>query len=392
MDPLPVTHREGGVSAAAFDLGGVLIDWDPRHLYRKVFAGDEAAMEEFPATVCTPDWNAQQDAGRPWAEAIASRAREFPEERDHIIAFHERWLETWGRPRCAPTCARSGSSADRPRRGQTVPTYLSLERPPGQVPVPGSAAGRAQPAPSTAGGCHRVPPIDFDHFQVLSFDCYGTLIDWEAGILAGLRGVLDPRCIAAEDDDLLERYARHEAAIEAGDYVRYRQVLAQALGGVCAELGVEPTEEEAAAFGGSVGEWPAFPDSSDALADLARRFRLAAITNCDDDLFAASNRRLGVTFDWVITAQQVGSYKPTLRNFELAFERIGVPRERILHVAQSLFHDHVPAKRLGMTTVWVDRRHERPGSGATPAATAAPDLTVSDMATLARLATPNTNG
>ena len=237
-----------------------------------------------------------------------------------------------------------------------------------------------------------MPPVNFDRFAVLTFDCYGTLIDWEAGILAGLRRVLDPRGVTADDEQLLEWYARHEAAIEAGDYLRYREVLAGALRGVCAELGVEPTEQEAADFGGSVGEWPAFPDSSAALARLARRFRLAVITNCDVDLFAASNRQLGVTFDWVITAQQVGSYKPTLRNFEVAFERIGVPHERILHVAQSIFHDHVPARRLGMTTVWIDRRHDRPGSGATPPATATPDLTVPDMATFASLATANTNG
>ena len=115
-------------------------------------------------------------------------------------------------------------------------------------------------------------------------------------------------------------------------------------------------------------------------------FGLGVITNCDDDLFAASNRRLGVTFDWIVTAQQVGSYKPDPRNFEFAFERIDVPRERILHVAQSLFHDHVPAKALGMTTVWVDRRHDREGFGATPPASATPDLTVPDMATLADLA------
>ncbi len=230
-------------------------------------------------------------------------------------------------------------------------------------------------------------PLDFARFEVLTFDCYGTLIDWEAGILAGLRRVLDPRGVAAGDEDLLERYARHEAAVEAGPYASYREVLARALRGVGAELGVEPTEAEVAAFGGSVGDWPAFPDSSEALARLATRFKLAVITNCDDDLFAASNRRLGVTFDWVITAQQVGAYKPSERNFGLAFERIGLPRERILHVAQSLFHDHVPAKRLGLATVWVDRRHDRPGSGATPPAAATPDLTVPDMATLAQLAT-----
>ena len=229
--------------------------------------------------------------------------------------------------------------------------------------------------------------VDFGRVEVLTFDCYGTLIDWESGILAGLRRVLDARGVAAADEDLLARYARHEAVIEAGPYRRYRDVLADALRGVAAELGVEPSAAEAAAFGDSVGEWPAFPDSADALARLADRYRLAVITNCDDDLFAASNRRLGVTFDAVITAEQVGSYKPSRRNFELALQRIGVPRERILHVAQSLFHDHVPAQELGLTTAWIDRRRGRPGSGATPPAAATPDLAVPDMATFADLAT-----
>jgi len=230
-------------------------------------------------------------------------------------------------------------------------------------------------------------PLDFERFEVLTFDCYGTLIDWEAGIVAGLRRVLDPRGVTADDEDLLERHARHEATVEAGPYLRYREVLERSLRGVCAELGVEPADAEAAAFGGSVGEWPAFPDSPDALARLAGRFRLAVITNCDDDLFAASNRRLEVAFDWVITAQQVGAYKPSPRPFEVALSRIGAPRERILHVAQSLFHDHVPARRLGFATAWVDRRHDRPGSGATPPASASPDLVVQDMATFAGLAT-----
>jgi 2-haloacid dehalogenase len=228
--------------------------------------------------------------------------------------------------------------------------------------------------------------FDFSRFDVLTFDCYGTLIDWEAGILAGLRGLLEPLGIDAGDDDLLERYARAEASVEAGGYLRYREVLARSADLVCRELGVEPGAAELAGFGGSVGAWPAFLDSADALARLHERFRLAVITNCDDDLFAASNTRLGVAFDHVITAQQVGAYKPSLRNFELAFERIGVPRERILHVAQSLFHDHVPAKRLGMTTAWIDRRHDRPGSGATPPADAQPDLAVPSMAAFADLA------
>jgi 2-haloacid dehalogenase len=228
--------------------------------------------------------------------------------------------------------------------------------------------------------------LDFDRFDVLTFDCYGTLIDWEAGILAALRAPLAAHGIEASDEQVLEAFARHEAEIEAGKYLPYREVLGEVLAAMVGHFDRKATAEERATFGGSVVDWPAFPDSADALAALQRRFALAVITNCDDDLFAASNRRLGVTFDFVITAQQVGAYKPSRRNFEVAFERLDRPRDRILHVAQSLYHDHVPAKALGLTTVWVNRRHDRTGSGATPAADATPDLVVPDMATLASLA------
>jgi 2-haloacid dehalogenase len=230
-------------------------------------------------------------------------------------------------------------------------------------------------------------PIDFDGFDALTFDCYGTLIDWESGLLTAFRTILGPRGVAVDDEDLLANYGEAETVLEAGPYLRYREVLARGARTVCGEVGVTPTDEELAAFGASVVDWPAFPDSAAALARLKARFRLAVITNCDDDLFAASNRRLAVEFDHVITAQQCQSYKPDPRNFEIAFERIGVPRERILHVAQSLFHDHVTAKALGMTTVWINRRHGRPGSGATPPVEAKPDLETPDMATFAALAT-----
>jgi len=230
--------------------------------------------------------------------------------------------------------------------------------------------------------------LDIGRFDVLTFDCYGTLIDWEAGILAGLRVVLDARGIETTDDQLLEAFAHHEAELEAGPYLRYREVLAGCLRALCAAHGVTPSHDEEADFAGSVRDWRPFPDSPAALARLATRFRLGVITNCDDDLFAASERRLGINFDWVVTAQQLGSYKPNPRNIELALERIGVPRDRVLHVAQSLFHDHVPAKALGLSTVWVDRRHDRPGSGATLPASAKPDLVVPDMRTLAELAVP----
>ncbi len=228
--------------------------------------------------------------------------------------------------------------------------------------------------------------LDFAQFDALTFDCYGTLIDWESGILAALRAVLDPRGVMAGDDELLETYAGHEAQAESGEYLRYREVLARSLRGVCDRYGVDPSADEARAFSASVGDWPAFPDSATALARLSRRFKLGVITNCDDDLFALSHRRLGVRFDWVVTAEQVGSYKPNPRNFEVALATIDVPRERILHVAQSLFHDHVPAKRQGMSTAWINRRHDKEGFGATPAASATPDLAVADMATFADVA------
>ncbi len=228
--------------------------------------------------------------------------------------------------------------------------------------------------------------IDFRRFDAITFDCYGTLIDWERGILDAFQPVLAPHGIEAGDDELLERYARHEAALEGGSYAPYRAVLARGLRALCGELGFEASDDEADGFAEAMGDWPAFRDSATALRRLQARFRLGVITNCDRDLFARSNRRLGVTFDWVVTAEDASAYKPSHRPFELAFQTIDVPRERILHAAQSLFHDHVPARELGLTSVWVDRRQGLPGFGATPPATATPELTVPDMRTLADLA------
>jgi 2-haloacid dehalogenase len=229
--------------------------------------------------------------------------------------------------------------------------------------------------------------FDFGRFDVLTFDCYGTLIDWEAGILRALRTALGAQARDVHDEDLLAAFARHEAAADSGPYLRYRAILAKTARGVASELDVTTDDDAASAFGDSVGDWPAFPDSAEALRVLHERYRLGVITNCDDDLFDRSKERLGVAFDWVITAQQVGSYKPNPRNFEVAFERIGTPRERILHVAQSLYHDHVPAQRLGLSTAWINRRHGRTGPGATPPAEVTPDFEAPDMATFSAAAT-----
>jgi 2-haloacid dehalogenase len=229
--------------------------------------------------------------------------------------------------------------------------------------------------------------IDYARFDALTLDVYGTLIDWETGLAESFRPILRAHGIETDDETVLARYAGHEARAEAGSYLRYRDVLAAGLRGVCAEFGFEPTVSEVATFSNSVGDWPAFPDSAAALATLGGHFRLGVITNCDDDLFAASVPRLGVTFDLVVTAEQARSYKPAERNFLVAFDRLGLPRERVLHVAQSLFHDHVPAAGLGLTSVWIDRRHDRPGPGATPPAEARPAATFPDMASFAAAAT-----
>jgi 2-haloacid dehalogenase len=231
-----------------------------------------------------------------------------------------------------------------------------------------------------------VTDLDYDAFDALTFDCYGTLIDWEAGISAGLRAIVEPHGVEADDEALLAAYATAEAELEAGHYLPYRTILAVAARRVAGGLGLEIGDDEAARFGDSVGEWPAFPDSTQSLKRLRRRFRLGVLTNCDDDLFARSNRRLGVDFDWVLTAQQLGAYKPNPHNFEALRDRLhrdGVAAGRILHVAQSLYHDHVPAKRLGFHTVWINRRQDQPGSGATPAASAVPDATFPSMAAFA---------
>jgi 2-haloacid dehalogenase len=230
--------------------------------------------------------------------------------------------------------------------------------------------------------------LRWDEFEVLTFDCYGTLIDWETGLRTALAAVFAAHGVRADLESALEVFAGLEAAAEQGEYRPYKSILQAVLAGLGARLGFSPTADELQRFSASVKDWPAFPDSAPALQALHRTYRLAIVSNIDDDLFAFSAARLGVPFDWVITAQQVRSYKPSLRNFEEAFSRIAVPKNRILHVAQSLFHDIAPANRLGLPTVWVNRRKGQEGFGATPAAEARPTLEVPDLRTLAELAAP----
>jgi 2-haloacid dehalogenase len=227
--------------------------------------------------------------------------------------------------------------------------------------------------------------IDFTAKRVLTFDCYGTLIDWETGILSALQPIVTDHGVTAEDERLLALHAELESEAELGPYTPYRRLLMTILRGVGERLGFTPSADEQSRFADSVGDWPPFADTRAALRALRRRFQLAIISNTDDDLFARTNQQLEVAFDWIVTAQQVRSYKPSLNNFRVALARIGLPTEQVLHVAQSLFHDHVPAKQLGLETVWVNRRYGKAGSGATPPAHARPDLEVRDLATLVTL-------
>ncbi len=228
--------------------------------------------------------------------------------------------------------------------------------------------------------------LDFSQFEYLTFDCYGTLINWEAGILAALRPLLAVHKIVLSDNDLLELYGEFEAEAEAGDYKTYREILSSVVQAFGQKFGFSSTEAETQSLPQSLALWPPFPDTVEALQKLHTRYKLAPITNVDDDLFAATAKRLQVSFDAVITAQQARSYKPSLNNFHLAFQRIGKPKEKILHVAQSLYHDIAPARTLGLHCVWVNRRVDKTGPGATKPAVAQPDLEVPDLKTLADLA------
>ncbi len=201
----------------------------------------------------------------------------------------------------------------------------------------------------------------FHRYQTLSFDCYGTLIDWETGITTALGPWAERHGLTNEN--LLGRFSQVEAVVQAeSPELRYPLVLAESL----RRIG-DATDAEAEAFGDSIGDWPAFPDSADALKRLQERYQLVILSNIDRASFALSQPQLGVEFDLVLTAEEIGSYKPDPRNFQYLFDhlpQIESDRSRLLHVAQSLFHDHVPAQKLGLKTVFIDRQG-KPG-GATP--------------------------
>jgi len=227
--------------------------------------------------------------------------------------------------------------------------------------------------------------LDFSRFEILTFDCYGTLIDWETGILSYLHRILVAHGRNPDDSSILKLYGDFEARAEQQPYRPYREILESVVWQFGDHFGFQPTDQEAWSLAESLRDWRPWPDTVNALRVLQQRFRLAVISNIDDDLFAATRPRLGVEFAEVVTAQQARAYKPSLKIFELALERIKVPSHRILHVAQSVYHDVIPAQSLGLSTVWVNRPSARTGIGAVKAAEGNPDLEVVSLAQLAEI-------
>jgi 2-haloacid dehalogenase len=212
--------------------------------------------------------------------------------------------------------------------------------------------------------------LDLTQYKVLSFDCYGTLIDWEAGIAGVLAPWASEQGLDIDDEELLLTYGSNEADVERQTPAAlYPEVLAAAFRRTGDKLGRPVSDQWAQRLGQSVPDWPAFPDSAAALARLRRHYQLIIVSNVHRDGFAGSNRRLGGDFAAVITAEDVGAYKPAPNHFQAldaALTSLALDRRDLLHVAQSLFHDHVPARREGLPSVWINRRHDRPGWGATP--------------------------
>jgi 2-haloalkanoic acid dehalogenase type II len=200
------------------------------------------------------------------------------------------------------------------------------------------------------------------NFKVLTFDCYGTLIDWEAGIWDGFQPLITGN---GRSDvlrkDALEAFAIFESRLEEENPgMPYPEILARVHGSVATLFKLQTTPELDTGFGETLPHWPAFPDTADALRYLKTRYKLAILSNVNRDGISASQRKLGVEFDAVYTAEDIGSYKPAASNFEYMLEHLhrdhGLEKKDILHTAQSLFHDHVPARSFDLATAWIDRQ------------------------------------
>lgn len=228
--------------------------------------------------------------------------------------------------------------------------------------------------------------VDFSRIEWVSFDCYGTLVDWETGISSAVATALEPHGVHKTNAEILQLFADTEPRVQSsGEFKEYRPALREVMALIGSALGVQFTDAEMDSLPASLPHWPVFPDVHAALTSMKSRYKLAIISNVDDDLFNGSARAMGIDFDAVITSQQVRAYKPNLRGFEVAAETMGVDKPGWLHVAESLFHDIGPANRVGIKSVWVSRPDR--GGGTRPT-DAVPDLTVASLAELVDLMAP----
>jgi len=206
-------------------------------------------------------------------------------------------------------------------------------------------------------------------FKALTFDCYGTLIDWESGMAEALKPLTERVGRRLTRDEVLEAHARHESSQQRQTPAKaYRELLATVYRRLAEEWGVAVSWAECVAYGQSVRNWPAFADSAAALHYLKQHYKLVILSNVDNESFAASNAKLQVAFDAIYTAEDVGAYKPSDRNFDYMLEKLtslGIAKDQILHTAESLFHDHGPANRHGLASCWIYRRYDKQGFGAT---------------------------
>jgi putative hydrolase of the HAD superfamily len=214
-------------------------------------------------------------------------------------------------------------------------------------------------------------PKKLSDFKVLTFDCYGTLIDWESGMIEALKPLTSKASRWFTRNEILEAHARYESLQQVQTPAKvYRELLATVYRRLAEEWDVAASWSECLAYGSSVKNWPAFADSSSALQYLKRHYKLVILSNVDNESFAASNEKLKIEFDAIYTAEDCGSYKPSSRNFEYMFEkleRLGIHKREILHTAESMFHDHAPANKHGLASCWIYRRHGQEGFGATMA-------------------------
>ena len=227
--------------------------------------------------------------------------------------------------------------------------------------------------------------FDFSRFSIITFDCYGTLIDWESGILGAIRPIISAHGAHLSDAEILRMYGEIEADEESGEYQPYREILRAVVRGFGTRLGFVPSEKEQESLPNSLVHWKPFPDTVTALRQLKQKFKLGILSNIDDDLFSATAPQLEVDFDHVVTAAQASAYKPSPDIFRLAQERMALPPQEWLHAGQSIYHDVIPAQSIGVATVWVNRPSPLPNSGAAKPAQAKPDVELASLQELADL-------